>query len=281
MVNFRKKIFLNIPTERKETMKLENHVQGKIAFITGATSGIGKETAKALAHEGVHLILAARRENLLLELKKELEEQYRIKVLPLPLDVRDSKKVKESILSLPEEWMKIQILVNNAGLALGLEKEYQNSFEDIDTVLDTNIKGMLYVTNSIVPFMLLHKEPSTIVNIGSVAGDAAYAGGAVYCASKAALKILSDGLRIDVIDTSIRVTTVKPGIVETNFSNIRFKGDKERAKRVYTGIESLTPENIANTIAYICNLPDNIQIPEITMTPMHQADGNNIYKTGI
>lgn len=259
-------------------MKLENHLHGKIAFVTGATSGIGKETAKALAHEGAHLILVARRENLLLELKKDLEEKYRIKILVLPLDVRHSKKVQETITSLPEEWRKIQILVNNAGLALGLEKEYLNSFEDIDTVIDTNVKGMLYITNSIIPLMLAHKEPSTIVNLGSVAGDAAYGGGAIYCASKAALKILSDGLRIDLVDTAIRITNVKPGIVETNFSNIRFKGDRERAKQVYTGIQSLTPENIANTITYICNLPSNIQVSEITLTPMHQADGLHIWR---
>lgn len=259
-------------------MKFENNLLGKIALITGATSGIGRETAFSLAREGVHLILCARRENLLLELKKELEEKYKIKVLIFPLDVRNSKAVHDTISLLPEEWKKIQILVNNAGLALGLEKEYLNSCEDVDTVIDTNVKGMLYVTNTVVPLMLAHQKPCTIINLGSVAGDSAYAGGAVYCASKAALKILSDGLRIDLVDTLIKVTNIKPGVVETNFSNIRFKGDTEKAKQVYTGIESLTPEDIANTITYICNLPDNVQIPEITMTPMHQADGRCIYR---
>lgn len=259
-------------------MNLENHLQEKIALITGATSGIGKETAKALAKEGCNLILCARRENLLLDFKEELEKQYKIQVFCIPMDVRNSRAVREAISSLEAPWKEIQILINNAGLALGLEKEYLNSFEDIDTVMDTNVKGMLYVTNSVVPLMLAHQKASIIVNLGSVAGDAAYAGGAVYCASKAAIKSLSDGLRIDLIDTPIKVTNVKPGIVETNFSNIRFKGDTERAKKVYTGIQSLTPEDIANTITYICNLPDNVQIPEITMTPMNQADGNNIYK---
>ncbi|AYV92847.1 KR domain protein [Fusobacterium necrophorum subsp. funduliforme ATCC 51357] len=259
-------------------MNCENRLQGKIAFITGATSGIGKATAIALAKEGVDLILTARREQLLLELKSHLEQTYNIRVFTLRFDVRDSQTVKRSIEMLPLSWRNIQILVNNAGLALGLDKEYMNTSEDIDTVIDTNVKGMLYVTNAVVPLMLSHRKPSIIVNLGSVAGDSAYAGGAVYCASKAAIKILSDGLRIDLIDSPIKITNVKPGVVETNFSNIRFKGDEERAKKVYTGIQSLTPENIADTIVYICNLPDNVQIPEITMTPMMQADGLHIYR---
>src|SRR3712207_1479262 len=137
---------------------------------------------------------------------------------------------------------------------------------------------MLYITNAVIPFMLSHQKPSIIVNLGSVAGDAAYAGGSIYCATKAAIKILSDGLRIDLIDTPIKITNIKPSVVETNFSNIRFKGNTERAKKVYTGIEALTAEDIADTLVYICNLPDNVQIPEITMTPMNQADGLHIYK---
>ena len=259
-------------------MNCENRLHGKIAFITGATSGIGKATAIALAKEGVDLILTARRENLLLELKSFLESNYHIRVLTLRLDVRDSESVKRSIEMLPLSWRNIQILVNNAGLALGLDKEYLNTSEDIDTVIDTNVKGMLYITNAVIPFMLSHQKPSIIVNLGSVAGDAAYAGGSIYCATKAAIKILSDGLRIDLIDTPIKITNIKPGVVETNFSNIRFKGNTERAKKVYTGIEALTAEDIADTLVYICNLPDNVQIPEITMTPMNQADGLHIYK---
>lgn len=259
-------------------MNCENRLFGKIAFITGATSGIGKSTAIAFAKEGVNLILTARRENLLLELKIFLEKEYHIQVFTLRLDVRNTEDVKRSIEMLPLTWRNIEILVNNAGLALGLDKEYLNSSDDIDTVIDTNVKGMLYVTNAIIPLMLSHKKASIIVNLGSVAEDSAYAGGAVYCASKAAIKILSDGLRIDLVDTPIKITNIKPGIVETNFSNVRFKGDEERARKVYTGIQSLTPEDIADTIVYICNLPDNVQIPEITMTPMHQADGLHIYK---
>ncbi|HEY4534225.1 MAG TPA: SDR family NAD(P)-dependent oxidoreductase [Fusobacterium sp.] len=259
-------------------MNCENRVQGKIALITGATSGIGKATAIALAREGVDLILTARREHLLLELKSYLEQTYKVRVLTLRFDVRDAQTVKRSIEMLPLSWRNIQILINNAGLALGLDKEYMNTSEDIDTVIDTNIKGMLYVTNAIIPFMLSHQKPSIIVNLGSVAGDSAYAGGTVYCASKAAIKILSDGLRIDLIDSPIKITNVKPGVVETNFSKIRFKGDEERSKKVYTGIQSLTPEDIADTIVYICNLPDNVQIPEITMTPMMQADGLHIFR---
>lgn len=259
-------------------MQLENNLKGKIAFITGASSGIGEATAYALAKEGCHLILSARRYESLEVLKEKLEKEFSIPVLTLALDVRNAKSVEKTIASLAEKWKGIEILVNNAGLALGMDKVYQNSVEDIDTVIDTNVKGMLYVTKAVVPLMLAHQKVSTIVNLGSTAGDAAYGGGTVYCASKAAMKALSDGLRIDLIDTPIKVTNVKPGMVETNFSKIRFKGDEEKAKKVYQGIEALTPQDIAATISYICNLSDNVQIPEITMTPLHQADGRTVYK---
>ena len=253
-------------------------MKGKIVFITGASSGIGEGCARKFASQGSDLILNARNVAKLEELKVELEAKYGVRICLLPFDVRDRNAATMALASLPEEWKRIDVLVNNAGLALGLDKEYLNSSDDIDTVIDTNVKGMLYVTNAIIPLMLSHKKASIIVNLGSVAGDSAYAGGAVYCASKAAIKILSDGLRIDLVDTPIKITNIKPGIVETNFSNVRFKGDEERARKVYTGIQSLTPEDIADTIVYICNLPDNVQIPEITMTPMHQADGRCIHK---
>lgn len=213
-----------------------NRVKGKIALITGATSGIGKSCAIALAKLGMNLIITGRRENLLIELKKELEEKFSVQVLAIQLDVKNADEVKDKLSSLSNEWKNIDILINNAGLAAGLDKLYHNSTEDISNVIDTNIKGLLYVTNAIVPHMIERDVPATIINIGSVAGDAAYAGGAVYCASKAAVKILSDGLRIDLVDTKIKVTDVKPGLVETNFSLVRFKGDEERAKKVYQGV---------------------------------------------
>lgn len=255
-----------------------NRVKGKIALITGATSGIGKSCAIALAKLGMNLIITGRRENLLIELKKELEEKFSVQVLAIQLDVRNADEVKDKLSSISDEWKNIDILINNAGLAAGLDKLYHNSTEDISNVIDTNIKGLLYVTNAIVPHMIERDVPATIINIGSVAGDAAYAGGAVYCASKAAVKILSDGLRIDLVDTKIKVTDVKPGLVETNFSLVRFKGDEERAKKVYQGVEPLTPDDVAETIAYIANLPDNVHIAEITLLCNNQADGRTIYK---
>lgn len=255
-----------------------NRVKGKIALITGATSGIGKACAIALAKLGMNLIITGRRENLLIELKKELEEKFSVQVLAIQLDVRNADEVKDKLSSLSDEWKNIDILINNAGLAAGLDKLYHNSTEDISNVIDTNIKGLLYVTNAIVPHMIERDVPATIINIGSVAGDAAYAGGAVYCASKAAVKILSDGLRIDLVDTKIKVTDVKPGLVETNFSLVRFKGDEERAKKVYQGVEPLTPDDVAETVAYIANLPDNVHIAEITLLCNNQADGRTIYK---
>ena len=255
-----------------------NRVKGKIALITGATSGIGKSCAIALAKLGMNLIITGRRENLLIELKKELEEKFSVQVLAIQLDVRNADEVKDKLFSLSDEWKNIDILINNAGLAAGLDKLYHNSTEDISNVIDTNIKGLLYVTNAIVPHMIERDVPATIINIGSVAGDAAYAGGAVYCASKAAVKILSDGLRIDLVDTKIKVTDVKPGLVETNFSLVRFKGDEERAKKVYQGVEPLTPDDVAETVAYIANLPDNVHIAEITLLCNNQADGRTIYK---
>lgn len=255
-----------------------NRVKGKIALITGATSGIGKSCAIALAKLGMNLIITGRRENLLIELKKELEEKFLVQVLAIQLDVKNADEVKDKLSSLSDEWKNIDILINNAGLAAGLDKLYHNSTEDISNVIDTNIKGLLYVTNAIVPHMIERDVPATIINIGSVAGDAAYAGGAVYCASKAAVKILSDGLRIDLVDTKIKVTDVKPGLVETNFSLVRFKGDEERAKKVYQGVEPLTPDDVAETVAYIANLPDNVHIAEITLLCNNQADGRTIYK---
>lgn len=251
----------------------QNRLRGKLALITGATSGIGKSCAEKLAQMGVNLIITGRRGNVLEDVKKDLETKYGVKVYSLQLDARNSQEVEKKIDSLSTEWKEIDILINNAGLALGLDKVYNNSVEDIDDMIDTNVKGMLYMIRKIVPTMVKRDVPALVVNIGSVAGDYAYAGGTVYCASKSAVKTISDGLRIDLVDTKVKVTNIKPGLVETNFSVIRFKGDKEKADNVYKGIEALTPDDIAETVVYICNLPDNIQIPEITMTPMYQANG--------
>lgn len=254
-----------------------NNLYGKTIFITGATKGIGRSCALAYAEKGSNLILTARSSDLLDSLKEELIRKYGIRVHTLVIDVRNSKDVEDKVKSLPESFKKIDILINNAGLALGLDKAYLASPTDIDTVIDTNIKGMLYVTSAIVPSMLKNNS-GHIVNIGSIAGDAAYLGGAIYCASKAAVKTFSDGLRIDLVDSNIKVTNIKPGLVETEFSKVRFKGDLEKANNTYKGIDALTPDDVANVIIYATGLPLNIQLTEIAMTPNHQADGRTVHR---
>ena len=241
---------------------------GKIVLITGATSGIGLACARKFAENGDRLILTGRNEQRLTEIGRELTEKG-TEVLTLAFDVRNREKAKQYISELPAEWQKIDVLVNNAGLALGLEPEYEGNLDDWETMIDTNIMGLLTMTRLIVPGMV-ERGQGHIINIGSVAGDAAYAGGNVYCATKAAVKALSDGLRIDVADTAIRVTNLKPGLVETNFSNIRFKGDEERAAKLYTGIKPLTGDDIADVAVYAANAPAHVQIAEVLILDTRQ-----------
>ncbi|MBP1553865.1 MAG: SDR family NAD(P)-dependent oxidoreductase, partial [Oscillospiraceae bacterium] len=179
--------------------------------------------------------------------------------------------------SLPTEWSDIEILVANAGLSRGTDKIYEGRIEEIDEVIDTNVKGLIYTIKAVVPQMVQKNLPGIVITTGSVAGNAAYAGGAVYCASKAAVRYIADGLRIDTMDTRIRVTNIEPGMAETEFSIVRYRGDEAKAKNVYKGIEPLTGDDIAQTVAYICNLPENVQIPEIILTPNKQADALNKY----
>ena len=248
----------------------------KIVLITGATSGIGLGCARKFAENGDKVILTGRNEQRLTEIRKELMEQG-AEVLTLAFDVRDREKAKKYIDDLPEEWKQIDVLVNNAGLALGLEPEYEGNLDDWETMIDTNIKGLLLTTRLIVPGMV-ERNRGHIINIGSVAGDAAYAGGNVYCATKAAVKALTDGLRIDVANTAIRVTNLKPGLVETNFSNIRFHGDTERASKLYTGIKPLTGDDIADVAVYAANAPEHVQIAEVLILATHQASGSVIVR---
>lgn len=248
----------------------------KIVLITGATSGIGLGCAKKFAENGDKVILTGRNEQRLTEIRKELTDQG-AEVLTLAFDVRDREKAKKYIDDLPEEWKQIDVLVNNAGLALGLEPEYEGNLDDWETMIDTNIKGLLLTTRLIVPGMV-ERNSGHIINIGSVAGDAAYAGGNVYCATKAAVKALTDGLRIDVANTAIRVTNLKPGLVETNFSNIRFHGDTERASKLYTGIKPLTGDDIADVAVYAANAPEHVQIAEVLILATHQASGSVIVR---
>ena len=246
----------------------------KIVLITGATSGIGLACARKFAANGDKLILTGRNEHRLNEIRKELTEKQ-VNVLTLAFDVRDREKAAKYIQELPAEWQQIDVLVNNAGLALGLEPEYEGNPDDWETMIDTNIKGLLTMTRLVVPGMVA-RDRGHIINIGSVAGDAAYAGGNVYCATKAAVKVLSDGLRIDLADTAVRVTTIKPGLVETNFSVTRFHGDTERAANVYRGVEPLSGDDIADVALYAANAPKHVQIAEVLVLATHQANGSVI-----
>jgi len=253
-------------------------MERKIVFITGATSGIGEACAQRFAKGGYNLILNGRNSNKLEELAKQLLEQNNnIKVLPLAFDVRDQKSARKFVESLPDEWSCIDVLVNNAGLALGLEAEFAGNMEDWETMIDTNIKGLLSMTRLIVPGMV-ERNKGHVINIGSVAGDAAYAGGNVYCATKAAVKAITDGLRIDVAPYNIRVTNVKPGLVETNFSVTRFHGDQKRADNVYKGIQPLTGKDIAETVWFAANAPAHVQIAEVLVLATHQANGTVIVR---
>lgn len=249
---------------------------GKTILITGATSGIGEACARKFAENGDRLILTGRNEQRLADIKKELTEKG-TEVLTLAFDVRDREKAKKYIAELPAEWQTIDVLVNNAGLALGLEPEYEGNIDDWETMIDTNILGLLTMTRLIVPGMVERKS-GHIINVGSVAGDAAYAGGNVYCATKAAVKALSDGLRIDVANTAVRVTNLKPGLVETNFSNIRFYGDTDRAANVYKGIKPLTGDDIADVAVFAANAPAHVQIAEVLILATHQASGSVIVR---
>ena len=249
----------------------------KIVFITGASSGIGAACAKSFAQAGYDLVLNARSEDKLQTLQTELTTNNDVKVHLLPFDVRDRKAAQQAIESLPEEFKAIDVLVNNAGLALGMDKEYEGIEENYDTMIDTNITALLMITRMVVPGMI-KRGKGHIINIGSVAGDAAYPGGSVYCATKAAVKILSDGLRMDLVHTPLRVTNVKPGLVETNFSLTRFAGDKERADKVYQGIKPLTGDDIADVVFYAANAPAHVQIAEVLVLATHQASGSLVYR---
>lgn len=257
--------------------RLEDMMKGKIVFITGASSGIGEGCARKFASEGADLILNARSVDKLEELKRELETRYGIRVHLLPFDVRDRQAASLAIDSLPTEWKDIDVLINNAGLVIGVDKEYEGNLDEWDIVIDTNIKGLLGITRLVVPGMV-ERGRGHIINIGSIAGDAAYPGGSVYCATKAAVKTLSDGLRIDLVDTPLRVTNIKPGMVETNFTVVRYRGDKEAADAFYKGIRPLTGDDIAETVYYAASAPEHVQIAEVLVMPTYQATGTISYK---
>jgi NADP-dependent 3-hydroxy acid dehydrogenase YdfG len=245
----------------------------KTVLITGATSGIGEACARRFARGGYRLVLTGRNEEKLKALCEELETTG-TEVRSLVFDVREREAATAAMASLD---MALDVLINNAGLALGLEKEYEGDYQDWDTMIDTNIKGLLTMTRLVVPRMV-EQGRGHIINIGSVAGDAAHANGNVYCATKAAVKALSDGLRIDLAETPLRVTNVKPGLVETNFSRTRFHGDQQRADNVYKGIKPLTGDDIADVCFYAAEAPAHVQIAEVLVLATHQANGTVIHR---
>ena len=251
-------------------------MEKKIVMVTGATSGIGEACAKKFAQGGYNVIITGRRKEKLDALKKELEGMG-AEVLAMQFDVREREAAKKAVEFLKDKWAKIDVLINNAGLALGLDKEYEGDFDDWDTMIDTNIKGLLNMTRFVVPAMVERNE-GHIINIGSVAGDAAYANGNVYCATKAAVKTITDGLRIDVAESNVRVTNLKPGLVQTNFSNVRFHGDDTRADNVYKGVKPLTGDDIADVAFYAASAPAHVQIAEVLVLATHQANGSVIVR---
>lgn len=252
-------------------------MKNNIVFITGASSGIGEACARKFASQGANLILNARSISKLEELKTELEEKYNVSVYLLPFDVRNRETVIQSLTTLPADWKNIDILINNAGLVIGVDKEFEGNLDEWDIVIDTNIKGLLTMTRLVVPGMV-ERGRGHIINIGSIAGEAAYPGGSVYCATKAAVKTLSDGLRIDLVDTPLRVTNIKPGMVETNFSVVRYRGDKQTADNFYKGIHVLNGDDIAETVYFAASVPPHIQIAEILVMPTNQATGTISHK---
>jgi len=247
----------------------------KTIFITGATSGIGKATAVLLAQHKNRLIICGRNQNVLEELKTELSQQTEI--FSLNFDVRNSDEVFSAINSLPEDWKNIDVLINNAGNAHGLDPISDGNIDDWNAMLDGNIKGLLYVSQPIIKLMK-NRGNGQIINISSVAARQTYANGVVYCASKKAVDVISEGMRIELTEFGIRVTNIQPGAVETDFSKVRFKGDDERAATVYAGYEPLLPEDIADTIAYCINVPERVSIAEIAIYPKAQAEPRTIYR---
>lgn len=243
----------------------------KIALITGATSGIGRASALLLAENGYSLILTGRRIELLDNLKKEIEVKYKADVLPLAFDIQDKAQVDSAINNLHERWRKIDVLINNAGLAAGLSHVQDGLEDDWERMIDTNIKGLLYITRRVAP-MMAEKKSGHIINIGSIAGTEVYENGNVYCATKHAVDALSKAMRVDLLKENVKVSQVRPGMVETEFSLVRYHGDEEKAKKVYDGVTPLFAEDIAQTILFVLTRPAHVNINDIVVTPTQQAN---------
>ena len=248
-----------------------------IAFITGATAGIGKSTAEIFAKNGYNIIITGRRKDRLDAFSKQLKDTYKVDVLSLNFDVRNLKEVQDAVKTIPENWKKINVLVNNAGLAVGLNSIQEGVTDDWDRMIDTNIKGLLYMTRTLVPLMTANGF-GHIVNLGSIAGKEVYANGNVYCATKHAVDALSKSMRIDLLPHHIKVTAIHPGMVETEFSIVRFKGDEEKAKNVYKGVQPLTPDDIAETIYWTASRPSHVNINDVIIMPTIQASATTVLR---
>ncbi len=250
----------------------------KIIFITGATSGIGEASAEIFAKNNYDLIITGRRNEKLLQLVDKLTNTYKVEVLPLCFDVRNKKEVKSVIASLPKKWQNIDVLLNNAGLAVGLDKIQNGNIEDWETMIDTNVKGLLYISHEIIPFFIKNKK-GHIINIGSTAARTVYEKGNVYCASKFAVDALSKTMRIDLLEHGIKVTQISPGAAETEFSVVRFKGDKTKASKAYNGYKPLVARDIALNVYYVTTLPPHVCINELEVTALAQANSTSFYKS--
>ena len=246
-------------------------LKNKVVFVTGASTGIGAATALEFAKLGAKVLLCARRLEKLKAMEPELIQAGAAAVFSVELDVRDRDGVARTLTSLPDGWGEIEVLVNNAGLSRGLKKLYEDDIEDWEEMIDTNMKGLLYVTRAVVPGMV-KRNRGHVINLGSIAGHMVYPNGAVYCATKAAEMFLSDGLRIDLNGTDVRVTSVDPGMVETDFSKVRFRGDEERAAKTYENIDPLMPEDIADTIIWAATRPAHVQIQTVVLTCVAQRN---------
>ena len=254
-----------------------SQLSNKTVFITGASAGIGKACAAAFAKSGANLLLAARRINKLNELANSLSKEYKVKIKSVEMDVRNNDEVTEALSSLDNEWKNIDILINNAGLARGFDKIYEGKLTDWEEMIDTNIKGLLFVTRQVLPGMVERKS-GHIINIGSVAGHETYPSGNVYAATKFAVNALTKSIRMDVLDKNIKVSTVDPGLVETEFSIVRFSGDETKAKNVYNGIIPLNGDDIADAVLYCATRPTHVNINEVILTPIAQASPTMVHR---
>ncbi|MGA7953789.1 MAG: SDR family oxidoreductase [Gloeobacterales cyanobacterium] len=252
-------------------------IKNLVVLVTGASSGIGLACARIFAQAGAKVILSARRLERLETLTKELEKEFKTDIYILPMDVTHRSQVESQLDSLPEDWSKIDILINNAGLSRGLDKLYEGNIQDWEEMIDTNMKGLLYVTRSVVPGMV-KRGRGHVINIGSLAGHQTYPRGNVYCGTKVAVRAISEGLKQDLLGTPLRVTSVDPGLVETEFSKVRFRGDEDRAHGVYQGLTPLTPEDVADTVFYCATRPPHVNINEVLMMPTDQSGSTLVHR---